>query len=188
MISDSFMWFQGSSEVVGETSDSMFSQRDAFEVLNFSFSMNCDESTDSEKGVGANAGKAKFNSVSIDKVVDSASPALYKACCKGMIFPNVMMGLRRAGGTPILYLQYIFRYNQITGITWSGGGGTEKAKETITVSFKAMGMQYIQLKDDATLMPGKKWYWSTVDQGAATLEIKGLPPPPMFLPGADYSK
>jgi type VI secretion system secreted protein Hcp len=192
MISDSFIWFQGNSEIAGETTDSMFSQRDACEIGNFSFGMSCDESTDGKEGVGANAGKAKFNSVTFEKWVDSASVSLYKYCSKGIIIPNLMLGLRRAGGDPVLYLQYIFRYNQVTDITWSGGGGTDRARENLTVTFKAMGMQYIQQKADATLMPGKKWFWSTVDQGkggtsgSPTLEITGLPPAPMFLPGADF--
>jgi type VI secretion system secreted protein Hcp len=192
MLSDNFMWFQGSSDVIGETTDSMFSQRDAFEVMNFSFNMNSDESTESGKGAGASAGKAKFASLTVTKVVDSASTDLYKACSKGMIFPNIMMGVRKAGGDPILYLQYIFRYNQITGISWEGGSGTERVRETLTITFKAMGMQYIQQKPDSSLMPGKKWFWSTVDQGkggtsgSPTLMIDGLPPPPMFLPGADF--
>jgi type VI secretion system secreted protein Hcp len=188
MISDNFMWLPGQSDIVGESTDDMFSQRDAFEVQSFSFNLSCTESTDGPKGVGANAGKAKFATISIDKTVDSASPALYKACSQGAIIPTVMMGLRRAGGDPLLYLQYIFRYNQVTGITWNGGGGQEHAKETVTISFKAMGMQYIQQKPNGQPMPGKSWLWNTVDQGKASLEIPGLPPPPRFLPGADFRK
>ena len=189
---DNFMWFHGSSDVVGETTDAMFSQRDAFEVLSFGFGMNCDEVTEG-KGATNTSGKAKFNSLTVEKVVDSASTDLFKACSKGMIFPTVMLGVRHSGGNPVLYLQYIFRYNQVTGISWNGGSGTERAKETITLTFKAMGMQYIQQMADATLKPGKKWFWSTVDQGkggtggSPTLVIDGLPPPPVFLPGADFS-
>jgi len=188
MISDNFMWLPGQSDIVGETQDEMFSQRDAFEVLNFSFNMNCTESTDGPKGVGANAGKAKFANITIEKWIDSASPALYKACSQGAIFPNVMLGCRHAGGDPLLYLQFIFRYNQVTGITWGGGGGSERVKETLTLTFKAMGMQYIQQKPSGQPMPGKSWLWNTADQGTASLEIKGLPPPPRFLPGSDFRK
>jgi type VI secretion system secreted protein Hcp len=180
--SDNFMWLPGQNDVVGETTDSQFSQRDAFEVMSFSFNMTCSESTDGSGGVGANAGKAKFNTVTIEKVVDSASAALYKACSQGAIFPSIMMGIRKAGGDPILYLQYIFRYNQVTGISWAGGSGTERVKETLTISFKAMGMQYVQMTSAGKPMPGKSWYWNTVNQGVATLDITGIPGAPKFLP------
>ena len=187
MISDNFMWLPGSSDVSGETTDKLFSQRDAFEVLNFNFNMTCTESTDGNGGVGSNAGKAKFNTITIDKYVDSASTSLYKGCSQGAIFPTIMLGIRKAGGDPLLYLQYIFRYNQVTGISWSGGTGSERVKETLTLSFKAMGMQYIQQKADGKPLPGKSWLWNTVNQGTASLEIPGLPPPPRFLPGNDFA-
>ncbi len=188
MISDNFMWLPGNSDISGETTDKLFSQRDAFEVQNFSFNMTCTESTDGSGGVGSNAGKAKFNTITIDKVVDSASTSLYKACSQGAIFPTIMLAIRKAGGDPLLYVQYIFRYNQVTGLTWSGGTGSERVKETMTISFKAMGMQYIQQKADGRPLPGKSWLWNTVNQGVASLEIAGLPPPPRFLPGSDFTK
>jgi type VI secretion system secreted protein Hcp len=186
MIGDNFMWFpeKSGAKISGETSDEQFSKKKAFEVQNFSFTMTSEEATESGKGsTGSSAGKAKFGTFSIDKVVDSASVPLYKACSLGTIFPSIMLAIRRAGGSPLLYLQYIFRYNQITGITWSGGSGQERPKEQMVFSFKAMGVQYIQQEPDGREGSKQMWSWNTVNQGSPTLDITGIEPAPNFLSG-----
>jgi type VI protein secretion system component Hcp len=185
MIGDNFMWFpdKSGSKIQGETTDEWFSQRKAFELLNFSFAMTCDESTEAKGASGAGAGKAKFNAFTIDKTVDSASVPLYKACSQGTVFPTIMLAVRKAGGSSLLYLQYIFRYNQVTGITWSGGSGNEAPKEQMTFSFKAMGLQYIQQLADGREGNRQQWAWNTSDQGGCTLDIKGIEPAPNYLPG-----
>jgi type VI protein secretion system component Hcp len=186
MTGDNFMWFPEKSGVPiqGETTDEAFAKRKAFELLNFSFNMKCEESTEAKGPSGASAGKAKFGSFTIEKSVDSASVPLYKACSQGTVFPTIMLAIRKVGGSPLLYLQYIFRYNQITGITWSGGSGTGRPKETMTFTFKAMGLQYIQQKADGKEGSKQQWSWNTSDQGGCTLDITGIEPPPSFLPGS----
>jgi len=185
MTGDNFMWFpeKSGAQIQGETSDDWFSKRNAFEVLTFSFNMSSAESTEG-KSSGSGSGKAKFGSFSVDKVVDSASVPLYKACSQGTVFPTIMLAIRKVGGSPLLYLQYIFRYNQVTGITWSGGSGQERPKEKMVFSFKAMGVQYIQQKADGREGNKQQWSWNTADQGGCTLDIKGIEPAPNFLPGS----
>jgi type VI secretion system secreted protein Hcp len=185
MIGDNFMWFpeKSGAQIKGETADEWFSKRSAFELLSFSFDMTCEESTEAKGATRAGAGKAKFGRFTIDKVIDSASVPLYKACSQGTIFPTIMMAIRKAGGSPLLYLQYIFRYNQVTGVSWSGGGGAERPREIMTFTFKAMGMQYIPQKPDGTQGVPQGWAWNTVDQGSPTLNIAGIEPAPDFLPG-----
>lgn len=188
MIGDNFMWFpekalQPNSGVVvkGDTTDERFWQRDAFEIKTFGFEIECEESTEGKKA----AGKGKFKKFIIDKVIDSASVPLYKACSLGAIFPTVMLAVRKSGGSPLLYLQYIFRYCQITGITWSGGSGDKLPEEKATLSFKAMGMQYIPQKPDGTEGVKNSWVWNIEDQGSCSLKIKGIDgPDPQYLPGS----
>lgn len=186
-IGDNFMWFPEKSgpKVSGESTDEWFAPRNAFELTSFKFNMTAGDSTEGAKAPsGSSAGKAKFGTFSVDKVVDSASVALYKACCLGTIFPTIMVGVRRTGGTHLLYLQYIFRYNQVTGITWSGASGTERPTESLVLSFKAMGVQYIAQKADGSQATPQSWSWNTVNQGSATLDITGIEPAPNFLSGS----
>ena len=185
MTGDNFMWFpeKSGTAIAGETTDEAFARRKAFEVTSFSFNMQASETTE-ETGSSGGSGKAKFGSFTIDKIVDSASVPLYKACSMGTVFPTIMLAIRKVGGSPLLYLQYIFRYNQVTGITWSGGSGAERPKETMVFTFKAMGVQYIQQKADGREGPKQQWSWNTSDQGGCTLDIKGIEPAPSFLSGS----
>lgn len=184
--SDNFMWFPEKSggSVKGETTDPWFAKKNAFEISNFTFTLTASESTEGAKSGGSAAGKAKFGSFSVEKFVDSASVPLYKACSLGTVFPSIMLAVRESGGSHLVYLQYIFRYNQVTGITWGGGSGTERPKETMVFSFKAMAVQYIQQLQNGREGPKQVWAWNTAEQGGATLDIKGIESAPEFLSGA----
>ena len=94
-----------------------------------------------------------------------------------------MLAVRKAGGSNLLYMQYIFRYNQITGVTWDGGAGSERPVESITFIFKAMGVQYIPQNPDGREGTKQTWSWNTADQGSATLEVDGIEKAPSFLSG-----
>ena len=184
MLSDNFMWFpqDGGSQIQGETTDSYFSKKGAFELTNFKFDVTGDEATEA-KGSGASSGKAKFGQFVVTKVVDTASVQLYKACCQATIFPSIMLAVRKPGGSNLLYLQYIFRYNQVVGVDWSGGSGTERPTEEITFSFKAMGVQYIPQMPDGREGTKQQWSWNTANQGSPGLNISGIEGPPSFLSG-----
>jgi hypothetical protein len=80
-------------------------------------------------------------------------------------------------------MQYIFRYNQVTGVTWSGGTGSERPTESVTFIFKAMGVQYIPQAADGREGTKQMWSWNTSDQGSPSLEITGIEPAPRFLSG-----
>ena len=185
MIGDNFMWFpeKTGSQIHGETTDEWFSKKNAFEVSEFDFQVNSSEATEGVSAKGSAAGKAKFGAITVEKVVDAASVPLYKACSKGTIFPSAMLAIRAPGGSHLLYLQYIFRYNQITGITWSGGGGDKRPKEKLTFTFKAMGVQYIQQHADGREGTKQTWSWNTVDQGVSSLDIEGIDGPPSYEAG-----
>src|ERR1035438_5881813 len=139
--------------------------------------------------MGAIAGKLKFQPIEIDKVVDSASTLLYKAACnQEKPIPTLMMATRASGGQPLLYLQYIFRLIYITSIKWDGGGGTERAKESFSFEFKAMGMQYIQQGPDGKQIStgAKSWFWNTVQldgKGTNSLDVVDGTKVPAFLDG-----
>jgi type VI secretion system secreted protein Hcp len=191
MVSDNFMWIPDGQEVVGETTDQFFQTKGAFELTKFSFKISASDTTEAKGGGGAGAGagggaskgKAKFGTFSIDKWVDLASASLYQACCQATIFPSICLAVVKTGGDPLIYMQYLFRYNQITGIDWDGGTGQERPKETITFSFKAMGMQYVpQLTTGgAGVNKAKQWSWNTADQTSFITTMTGIANAPAYL-------
>jgi type VI secretion system secreted protein Hcp len=189
MACDNFLWFpaaasggllsQAATKPQGETQDKWFSQKGALECLSISFGVAQAETTGSYTS-GASAGKAKFEEFSIEKYVDLASVPLFNACAAGAHFPSVMLAVRKAGGSNLIYLQYVFRQVFVTGINWSGGGGEEAPKETIKFKFGALGVQYVrQLSTGAASTPIQA-LWSAVTN-KPTLEVPGLSGPPAFL-------
>jgi type VI secretion system secreted protein Hcp len=193
MIGDNFMWIPDSVgvDIDGETSDSFFSKLSAFEVGDFSFTMTNEQPTSSGDGSVSQAGKAKFQEFTVEKLMDSSSVPLYKACSQGTMIPSMMLGVRKASGTGgLLYVQYIFRCNYVTGITWSGGAGSG-AKEKMTFSFKALGVQYIAQKPDGSEGKKQAWSWNTAAQSGARAGAPGLemgdpnfPKAPAFISGS----
>jgi len=192
MAADNFLWFPAAatgglltgkaSQPEGETTDSWFSQKKALEVLSFGFGVSQAE-TSGSASTGAGAGKAKFEEFSIEKAVDLSSVPLYNACTAGAHFPSVMLVARKAGGSNLLYLQYIFRMVFVTGINWSGGGGEEAPRETIKFKFGAMGIQYVQQKADGTEGTKMQGMWCTVTN-KPSLDVPGLSGAPSFLDGS----
>jgi type VI secretion system secreted protein Hcp len=192
MAADNFLWFPApatggllvgkATQPEGETSDNWFSKKKALEVLSVSFGV-AQAETSGSAASGAGAGKAKFEEFSVEKAVDLASVPLYNACTAGAHFPSVMLAIRKAGGSNLLYLQYIFRMVFVTGINWSGGGGEEAPRETVKFKFGGMGIQYIQQTaggGEGTKIQG---LWSTTSN-TPTLDVAGLGAPPQFLDGS----
>jgi type VI secretion system Hcp family effector len=208
----------GASEVEGETTDAWFAKKGAFELLSFTFSMtqsdllipeskvkqasfnakrealmkafqkgDADRSADIE--AAEEAVRAKFEAFTITKIMDLASPKLYKACSTGTRFPSAMLALRKPGGEYLLYIQFIFRDVAVTSITWGGGEGEKAPSETITFTFKAMGLQYIKQAPRGQMgdRPPQEWRWSTASN-SSTLEIQGLPKAPDYVTGSTPGK
>jgi type VI protein secretion system component Hcp len=186
MIGDNFMWFPeaGANSIEGETQDVFFATKKAFEVDKFQFKLENKEEQER---------KGKFQEFEIEKEVDSASMPLYRACSMGTPIDTVMLALRKSGGNDLIYLQFIFRGVKITGITWSGGQGTESATEKMTFSFKAMGAQYYAQKVDGSFDPRNNrkekvlgWSWTSATQdgkpGAPSMDIGLKSTCPPFLP------
>ncbi len=187
MIGDNFMWFpekSGGAKVEGETADTFFAHKKAFELRKFQFTMDNKDAVDAGSK-GSAAGRAKFQEFEIEKDIDAASVPLYKACSLGTLIPTIMLAVRKAGGSSLLYVQYIFRYAHVTGITW--GAGDSLPTERMTFSFKAMGFQYITQTADGGVGRRQSWSWNTATQndkqGSPSLDIAGIESAPDFLPG-----
>lgn len=189
MACDNFVWFpaaatggllsDAATKPQGESQDKWFSTKGAFECLSISFGVSQAETTGSSSG-GSSAGKAKFEEFTIEKSVDLASVPMYSACCAGAHFPSVMLAIRKAGGSNLVYLQYIFRMVFVTGINWSGGGGEEAPKETIKFKFGALGIQYVKQLPTGGAGTPVQVMWSAITN-KPTLDVPSLGAAPQFL-------
>jgi type VI secretion system secreted protein Hcp len=192
MAADNFLWFPEpakgglltgkSAQPEGETTDTWFKKKKALEIKSFSFGV-AQAETSGSGSTGAGAGRAKFEEFGIEKGVDLASVPLYNACTAGAHFPSVMLVIRKAGGSNLLYIQYVFRMVFVTNISWNGGSGEEAPGETVKFKFGAMGIQYIQQKADGTEGTKIQGLWSTTTN-KPSLDVDGLGAAPPFLLGS----
>jgi type VI secretion system secreted protein Hcp len=192
MAADNFLYFPSAAtgglltgkatQPEGESTDDWMSKHGAVEIASFGFGIAQPDSTGSGT-TGSSVGKAKFEEFTIEKDVDQASAPLFVACTAGAHFPSIMLIIRKAGGSNLLYLQYIFQQVFVTGVNWSGGGGEENVKESIKFKFGAMGIQYIQQLPNG--QEGKKMSasWSAVTNNA-TLSVPGGSAAPSYLDGS----
>jgi len=134
--------------------------------------------------VGGARGKASLGSLTITKFLDSASTDFYKFCSTGDVIPTLNVAIRKSGGDRLMYLQYCFRANQVTSVAWSGGEGSQRPTENLTIEFKAMAMAYYRQSSGASLEtdwnvddPGAyhEWRWNVTQTGEQqkTLIING---------------
>jgi len=147
---DAFMWLEGGQngapDVVGETQDSVYKDKKAFEISSFSFGASNPSSIGSAGG-GSGSGKVNLSSFSVSKITDGASASLWLTCCNGGHYDDGHVALRRAGGqadkTGTEYLLYDFKEVFVDHIQWSGStGGDDRPMESVSFSFGAAQVTY----------------------------------------------
>jgi type VI secretion system secreted protein Hcp len=163
----------------GESADKWFSTKGAFECTNITFGVTQAETTGSA-ATGSGAGKAKFDEFQVEKGVDLASVPIYQACCAGAHFPTLCLAIRKAGGSNLIYVQYIFRMVFVTSVSWNGGTGTEAPKETIKFKYGALGIQYVRQLPTGLAGTPIPMYWSNITN-KPVLDVPGLDAAPKFI-------
>src|SRR4051794_9749726 len=99
---DAFMYLEGpqggAAAVNGETTDTTFAAKKAFEIYSFSFGASNPTSIGSGAG-GAGGGKVGISSFNLMKKADNGSHRLFNPCCCGGPYDPPTVLLRPAGGT-----------------------------------------------------------------------------------------
>jgi type VI protein secretion system component Hcp len=159
MAVDAFIWFEDPGvgpRPEGETKDSVYVSKKAFEIKDFSFGVENPTTIGSATG-GAGAGKIKFNEFQIKKLTDKASPAFFKNCCTGSHYKRVFIAMRKAGGdattTGKTFLTFKFGVVFTTKIDWTGPGD-EGPEESITFVFGTLGIMYSAQTQEGTQTGG----------------------------------
>jgi type VI secretion system secreted protein Hcp len=157
MAYDAFMWLTGGDpEAKGETQDTTYKAKNAFELYSFSLGASNPTSIGSAAG-GAGAGKVSISSFNVMKKTDSASPNLFLNCAKGKHFTTGHVVLRKAGGEAVEYLKYDFEEVFVESIQWSGSaGGDDTPSESVSFAFGKLDISYTPQKgkgEQGTMIP-----------------------------------
>jgi type VI secretion system secreted protein Hcp len=98
-------------------------------------------------GGGGGAGKVKVHDISITKLVDKASPILFKAVATGVHYATVTIVLRKAGkggSGGKVYLQLTLENTLVSSYQTSSGG--DRPSESITLNFATLKIVYTKQK------------------------------------------
>jgi len=156
---DSFIWFEGGP---GNSTDDR--HKGWFEIKDFSFAVQSSAAVGSATR-GAESGKAKAKEFTIKRVSDSASPAFFRqAVSSGRHFPVVKIEMRKAGGDPHQYADYVFTDVLISKINMSGAGD-KGPEESITFVYGGVTVHYVNQTTGGQTAP------------APAPAVKALPPP-----------
>lgn len=155
MAFDSFMWLEGGNPAVqGETTDTTYKAKNAFEIYSFSWGAS-NPTTVGSGSTGLAAGKVSISSFNIMKKSEKSSPTLFSNCCNGTHFTKATVVLRKAGGTKaVVFLEYDFEDVLVESVQWSGSsGGDDTPTESVSFAFGKVTVQYTPQADAGT--PGK---------------------------------
>ncbi|MDX2022635.1 MAG: type VI secretion system tube protein Hcp [Deltaproteobacteria bacterium] len=125
-------------DIKGESHDK--GHKDSIDILAWSWGMSQSGST--HVGGGGGSGKVNVQDISFTKYVDSASPNLIRACCKGTHIPKALLTVRKAGGTQLEYIKISLTDLIVTSVSTGGSGGEDRLTENVTLNFAQFKFEY----------------------------------------------
>lgn len=155
MAFDAFLHFPGSTLIRGETLDEEMAAKGAFQITGFDFAATNTSVIDSQSG-GGGKGKTDFENLTFNKITDTASAGLYRACAVGLSIPDAVIECRRHGQTNVKdgrnFFIVSFKQVIITEMKWTGD---EDMTESLSMAYGAKKIEYRrQDKDGVMHKPG----------------------------------
>ena len=145
MASDIFLKVDG---IKGESTD--INHKDEIEVLSWSWGVT--QTSGSSVGGGASSGKPSISELVVGKLVDKASPDLFRSCLTGKHIKNVELSERRAGAGKNDFLTITLKDAIISGVHDSSGGEAARPTESISIAFAKVIYEYVPQKPNG--LPG----------------------------------
>lgn len=143
MAFDAFLHFPKSHTTIkGETLDEEMAKKGAFQITSFEFGATNSSIIDSQSG-GGGKGKTDFEDFTFNKLTDTASCGLYRACATGLGIPEAVIECRRHGATGVEggrnFFIVTFKQVIIKEVKWTGD---EEMTEAITMTYGAKKIEY----------------------------------------------
>jgi type VI secretion system secreted protein Hcp len=136
---------------VGESTDKALPR--AISLKEFSWSIENPVTVGSQSG-GAGAGKAKFEPLTIKKLVDASSPALMAAAGRSTPISGATIVVRNGNvGAPDTYLQYRLSTVFVTRVEASAATGDDGVYETVELRYGALTQRYVPTKPTGAKTP-----------------------------------
>lgn len=147
---DSFMYFTGpgkaASAIEGETTDKVMKDKKAFELESFTFTAENSTNIGSATGGAGGGGKVTVEKLNFTKKGDKASAGLLKNLTTGGHFDEVIVSLRRSGGSSdgsgAEFVKFSFKMCVISSFEYSASDGDDDPEESVTMDFGAVKMEY----------------------------------------------
>jgi type VI secretion system secreted protein Hcp len=127
----------------GEAQDSK--HKDEIDVLSWNWGMS--NSGSAQQGGGQGSGKVHVQELNITKYIDKSTPDLMLACCSGKHFDKATLTVRKAGETPLEYLQIPLEELIITNVTTGGRVDEDRLTENVALNFARVKVQYKEQTD-----------------------------------------
>ena len=143
--SDFFLDLDG---IEGESTDQDFKGKIEIETFGFGVS---NEGT-MAKGGGGGTGRAKFENITITKVIDKSSPKLFKSAATGDHIKKAVISARKASGkgNQYVYVSYTLEDVMVTGYSTTAVPGNPVLQETVKLDFTRIKIEYKPQKADGT--------------------------------------
>lgn len=85
--------------------------------------------------------------ISLTKYVDSATPVLLMGQINGAIYDTAELIVRKAGDTPLEYINITFNNVRVSSLSTGGSGGEDRLTENVTLNFSDATFTYTPQDD-----------------------------------------
>jgi len=113
---------------------------DQIQLLAWSWGMSQTGTTHIASGGGA--GKVNVQDLSFTHYLDSATPKIMDACCRGTHVEEATITMRKAGGNPMPFLTVKLKDIIVTSVSNGGSGGEDQLTENVTLNFAAFEVSF----------------------------------------------
>lgn len=139
------MFIKFTPDIPGESQDKEKATIGDIEVLAWSWGMS--QSGTFHTGGGGGAGKVNVQDLSLTKYFDNASGTLQQNCMVGKHLTKAVLSVRKAGGSPYVYIKITMEDVLVSSISTGGSGGEDRLTENVTLNFGKVHVQYFKQSD-----------------------------------------
>jgi type VI secretion system secreted protein Hcp len=141
--------------IEGESTDAK--HKGEIDVLAWSWGLSQPEV--SSGGGGSGAGRVKIENISVEKLVDLASPLLLLASAQGSHISDGTLTTRKAGKNGADFLLFKMTDVVVTSVQLGASKSVDNPTENITIGFRKVEFDYQQIKSDGSLGAAKSFKW-----------------------------